>query len=173
LEGSVVVALEAGFELVDGFYARAGVGIFERIGVADLQLVFAVCVGEHLVGDEGGFHVAEPADAPFGVEHGFDFVALGGSGGCELGEIFIAELVIVFLGFAGEDDRAGVHAVFNRVLGGSLFAWFGFGAAGFGAIAAGGFRAVDVAGCCHKCAPNFKIAGESGEAVGVECGIWR
>src|ERR1019366_5273475 len=59
----------------------------------------------------------------------------------ELIQVFFAELVVFFMRFAGQDEGTGVHPMFQRILGGTEFAFLGYGTAGFGAIAAGGFRA--------------------------------
>ena len=91
-QGAVVIALESGFELIDGFQG----GAFEDVaghGVGDLVEGCARFIGD-AAGEGGGFGLAEAVDAPFGVDHGPDLVRFGRAERGEFLEIAIAELVI-------------------------------------------------------------------------------
>jgi len=88
---------------------------------------------------ELGFDYGEALEAPFGGDHFVDQVEFGGAVGLELIEVGGEEL-LEFVGvLGGQDEGLGSEAVFDCVLGGALAAGFGFGAAGFCAVDAGGF----------------------------------
>jgi hypothetical protein len=116
-EGSVVVSLEFGFEVVDG-RDTAGAGLVDLLLVADgnAQIVLLRLFVFHSIYHVGDFHAAHAADSPFGVVEGLHFVPFGGTGGVVFGQILVAKLIVFLLRLSGQDDGSGVHPVFQRIL---------------------------------------------------------
>jgi len=86
-----------------------------------------------------GLDDGEALEAPLGGDHIVDQVEFGGAVGLELIEVRGEELVEFVRVLGGQDQGLGGEAMFERVLGRALAAGFGFGAAGFRAVDAGGF----------------------------------
>ena len=93
----------------------------------------------HRLDIELGFDDGEALEAPLGGDHFVDQVEFGGAVGAELIEVGREELVEFGGVLGGQDQRLGGEAVLEGVLGRALQAGFGFGAAGFCAVDAGGF----------------------------------
>ncbi len=88
---------------------------------------------------ELGFDYGQALEAPLRSDHFVDQVEFGGAVWLELIEVRGEEL-LEFVGvLCGQNEGLGGEAVFEAVLGGALAAGFGFGAAGFCAVDAGGF----------------------------------
>jgi hypothetical protein len=126
-ESAVVIAVQAGFVFFGGDEDFELVN-FERVGLHGGVAAFVLLPFDAL-GQPGGLDVQEAVDAPLGVDEGMDEILLFRGVGLEAIEITLEEGVVFLLGLAGEDDRGGVHAVFDGVHGGAAFAGFGFGAA--------------------------------------------
>lgn len=107
-------------------------GVLFEVDVAGVDL------GVGLLLEAGGFDVVEAVGAPAGGDHVFDEhagdVVFGLEGGGDAG-VEVGEGVEVFE--IGE-QRFGEESVAEAVAGGSAFAFWGFGAAGFCAVFAGG-----------------------------------
>jgi len=140
-EGARVGAGEAGFHAVQDVEGGAVGEPFEG-------------GGEGLVGSEGvigiffdavdgfdkelGFDAGDAVEAPLSGDHFMDEVEFDGADGAELLEVGGEEGVEVGGVFGGEDEGLGTQSVLEGILGGAGAAGFGFGAAGFCAVDAGG-----------------------------------
>jgi hypothetical protein len=94
-----------------------------------------------LVGDAGGFESPETELAPAADGHGFDEGGFDAGAGLELGFEFGEEVGETAGGFAFNEDGFSEHVMADGIAGGDEFAFGGFGAAGFCAVAAGGLDA--------------------------------
>jgi hypothetical protein len=92
-----------------------------------------------LVGEQAGFDGPDAAQAPAGDGHGLDQIHLDRVGGLELLDVGVEEELKLFVGFGGEQDGLGGEAVAEAVAGRLGSAFRGSGAAGLGAVGAGGF----------------------------------
>jgi hypothetical protein len=155
LEGSAIGAGECAFIANHQVEAGSAGEVFVDVGDAVERAGHAIDVLElainikgaelDFIADQGGFDLGEAAEAPAGGDHGLDQFDFDGSRGGELVEIGIEETLEVGGGFRGEDDGrgrerggAGGEAVAGGVLGGAGAAFGRDGAAGLGAIGAGG-----------------------------------
>jgi hypothetical protein len=109
-----------------------GLGGAERVVRAFLDVFDGLDV--HL-----GLDYGESQEAPLGGDHFVDQVEFGGAMGLELIEVRGEELLEFVRVLGGQDEGFGSEAVFEGVLRRALAAGFGFGAAGFCAVDAGGF----------------------------------
>ena len=80
---------------------------------------------------ETGFDEAETAEEPFGIDHGIEEQAFGGSGGAVVVVILGAEGLEVGGFFVADDVGLGVDAGFQGILGRSGLALSGAGTGGF------------------------------------------
>jgi hypothetical protein len=182
LQGPVVHAAEAGLVTVDepegALVIGEGLeGEGDAAGVVDEVVVplDPFLLIHHLQVEHGGFDFPEAALPPAGGDHLedeilFDFALWG-----ELYLIVIQERIEFFPGLIGEDEEVGRgKAVFEGVFGGFLFTLRRFGAAGLGAIGAGG---LDLFLGWHR-APwivygvRARVCGGGGEAGRLESGSW-
>jgi len=93
-----------------------------------------------LMREQTGFDGPDAAQAPAGDGHGLDQIHLDRVGGVELLDVGVEEELELFVGFGGEHDGLGGEAVAEAVAGRLGSAFLGGGAAGLGAVGAGGFR---------------------------------
>jgi hypothetical protein len=101
-----------------------------------------------LIGEQAGFDGPDAAEAPAGDGHGLDQIRLDRIGGLELLDVGVEEELELFMGFGGKHDGLGGEAVAKAVAGRLGSAFRGGGAAGLGAVGAGGF--------------NFAVGGHDG-----------
>ena len=92
-----------------------------------------------LIGDQAGFDGPDAAQAPAGDGHGLDKIHLDGVSGLELLDVGVEEELELFVGFGGEHDGLGGEAVAEAVARRLDSAFRSGGAAGLGAVGAGGF----------------------------------
>jgi len=89
--------------------------------------------------EQAGFDGPDAAQAPAGDGHGFDQIHLDRVGGVELLDVGVEEELELFVGFGGEQDGLGGETVAEAVAGRLGSAFRSGGAAGLGAVGAGGF----------------------------------
>ena len=91
-----------------------------------------------VAGEQAGFDGPDAAQAPAGDGHGLDQIHLDIGGGLELLDVSVEEELELFVGFGGKQDGLGGEAVAEAVAGRFGSAFRSGGAAGFGAVGAGG-----------------------------------
>ncbi|MCU1262218.1 MAG: hypothetical protein JWO80_5103 [Bryobacterales bacterium] len=142
LERAMVHAVEAGFVAVEQVELGAGGELRECRAEAGVLVDFRFCGGGHarLHGavQEVGFDGPQAAEAAGAGGHFFDGGEFDIVGGFEFCEVLVEERGEGLLGFVFHEDAFGEEAVPEGVRGGTLFAGFGFGASGFGAVGARG-----------------------------------
>jgi len=143
VEGAIEVALVTGQQgqtltTIGQHFKNPGEAIFA--GHVGEFVVDFFGAARQLVGEQAGFDGPDAAQAPAGDGHGFDQIHLDRVGGLELLDVGIEEELELLVGFGGEHDGLGGEAVAEAVAGRLGSAFLGGGAAGLGAVGAGGFR---------------------------------
>jgi len=139
-EGAAELAVIRGVVAVDGVEDLGAVGEVHP-GVGGALAGAGDIVLAHFRVESALFDGPEASLTPAGVGHDVDQGLLGRGGGFEFVVEGGDECLEFVVGFLVEQEGFGVEAVVDGVSGGDGLAFGGFGASGFAAVDAGGFRA--------------------------------
>jgi hypothetical protein len=146
LEGTVEGAIEVALVTGEQREALVVIGEFledpgEAIVVGHFGEFFVHVFGAALerMAEQASFDGPDAAQAPAGDGHGLDQIHLDRVGGVELLDVGVEEELELLVGFGGEQDGLGGEAVAEAVAGRLGSAFRCGGAAGLGAVGAGGF----------------------------------